>query len=626
MNLKSTLSVTIFLISFNIFSQSGPAGVDNSTNNAFWVKGDGNTSTKVDGSPVSSWGDQSGNGNTVTAPSINQQPIFRDNFINGFPAIQFDNNNAAGQNDYLTAPDSPELDNTNGFTLFSVVRTNNSNNNPRSIYSKRVNVGNNQAIMFFWYNSNRMTLDVVTENNRFDSNPTTFAANTNYIATATYDGTLMNNSRCKLYSGQTLVRTALEASASIPDYDSPLIIGATHVGDNRPFDGYIAEIIYYRRILNITEKIVVDNYLSSKYDIALSTNDFYAGDTPANGNFDREVAGVGQFSATDNHQEFYPSVSGGIGMRYNSGFDDGDYVFLGHNLAVNSGNTLDVNVISGGPIQLRWSRIWYIDVTNSGNAINSTLTFDISDGGMGNSVVLGTQSDYKLLYRSVNSGAWTIVASASVLSGDQITFNYDFTSNADDGYYTIGTLQEFSSPLPVTLSKFSGEVINEIVKLNWITESEINNHYFEIEHSTDGLFFSSFATIMGAGNSSQQLKYSTYHENPINDRNFYRLNQIDFDGTKKTEGVIVIDIPKKEQILLFPNPSNGEITVTKFPNNASFIECYDVSGKLVLIHRITNENTVNMNVNFLPNGDYILKFCKNDGTVLATQKFIKFSK
>jgi hypothetical protein len=295
----------------------------------------------------------------------------------------------------------------------------------------------------------------------------------------------------------------------MPDYASPLIIGATHVGDNRAFDGYIAEIIYYRRILNTTEKIVVDNYLSSKYDIGLSTNDFYAGDTPANGDFDREVAGIGQFSVTDNHQEFFPSVSGGIGMRYNSGYDNGDYVFLGHNLLTNAGNTLDVNVTSGGPIDLRWERIWYVDVTNTGTAINTTLTFDISDGGMGASVVVGATSDYKLLYRAVNSGAWTIVANAASAAGDQVTFSYDFNSNSEDGFYTIGTLNQFTSPLPVTLVSFEGEPVNKAVQLKWTTASELNNDYFELEHSADGINFTKFTSISGAGNSNQQKNYSS---------------------------------------------------------------------------------------------------------------------
>jgi hypothetical protein len=608
------------------FAQSGPAGVDNSTNNAFWVKADGGTSTKVDGNPLSSWTDESGNGNTVTAPSVAQQPIYRASFINGFPAIQFDNNSTAGQNDYLTAPDAPELDNSAGFTLFSVVRTNSTNSNARSIYSKRTNVGVNQAIMFFLFANNRLTLDVVTNNNRFDTNPTAVVAGSNTIATATYDGTLAAANRSKIYSGQTLLRTSTENDATMPDYASPLIIGATHVGDNRAFDGYIAEIIYYRRILNTTEKIVVDNYLSSKYDIGLSTNDFYAGDTPANGNFDREVAGIGQFSGSDNHQEFFPSVSGGIGMRYNSGYDNGDYVFLGHNLVTNAGNTLDVNVTSGGPIDLRWERIWYIDVTNTGTGINTTLTFDISDGGMGASVVVGATSDYKLLYRAVNSGAWTIVANAASAAGDQITFSYDFNSNAEDGFYTIGTLNQFSSPLPVTLVSFEGEPINNAVQLKWTTASELNNDYFELEHSADGINFTKFTSLNGAGNSNQQKNYSAFHENPVLGKNYYRLVQVDFDGTKSVEGRIVVEMLPENEIQIFPNPSHDIITIGQVPEGVTAIRCYDAAGKLVLTKEIVAINSVQLTISSLAPGNYILKCIDKDGTIMGTQKLIKTSK
>ncbi len=608
------------------FGQSGPAGVDNSTNNAFWVKADGGTSTKVDGNPLSSWTDESGNGNTVTAPSVAQQPIYRANFINGFPAIQFDNNSTAGQNDYLTAPDAPELDNSAGFTLFSVVRTNSTNSNARSIYSKRTNVGVNQAIMFFLFTNNRLTLDVVTNNNRFDTNPAAVTAGSNIIATATYDGTLAAANRSKIFSGQTLLRTSTENDATMPDYASPLIIGATHVGDNRAFDGYIAEIIYYRRILNTTEKIVVDNYLSSKYDIGLSTNDFYAGDTPGNGNFDREVAGIGQFSVTDNHQEFSSSVSGGIGLRYNSGYDNGDYVFLGHNLVTNAGNTLDVNVTSGGPIDLRWERIWYVDVTNTGTAINTTLTFDISDGGMGASVLVGATSDYKLLYRAVNSGAWTIVANAASAAGDQITFNYDFNSNAEDGFYTIGTLNQFSSPLPVTLVNFEGEPVNKSVQLKWTTASELNNDYFELEHSIDGIHFTPFTSLKGAGNSNQEKKYSTFHENPIVGKNYYQLIQVDFDGTKSVEGRIVVDMLPENEIQIFPNPSHDIITIGQLPEGVTSIQCYDASGKLELTKEMVAINSVQLTISSLAPGNYILKCIDKDGTIMGTQKLIKTSK
>ena len=157
---------------------------------------------------------------------------------------------------------------------------------------------------------------------------------------------------------------------------------------------------------------------------------------------------------------------------------------------------------AGGPIELRWERVWYMDVTNSGAAINTNITFDISDGEMGSAIAAGTASDYKLLYRAGTSGVWTIVSSALSTAGDQINFNYSFNTNADDGYYTIGTMDMLGSPLPIELLSFDGKIKDGTSYLTWKTASEINNDYFEIEKSTDGINFESIGKVTGAGNST----------------------------------------------------------------------------------------------------------------------------
>src|SRR5690606_25858411 len=90
-----------------------------------------------------------------------------------------------------------------------------------------------------------------------------------------------------------------ESASTIPDYNSPLILGSTNIGDSRAFGGYMSEIIIYRKSLNITERIIVNNYLSAKYNIPLSSNDLYLMDNPANGNYDHDVAGIGRLTASD---------------------------------------------------------------------------------------------------------------------------------------------------------------------------------------------------------------------------------------------------------------------------------------------------------------------------------------
>ena len=75
------------------------------------------------------------------------------------------------------------------------------------------------------------------------------------------------------------------------------------------------------------------------------------------------------------------------------------------------------------------------------------------------------------------------------------------------------------------------EPSENIVHLHWQTATEINNHRFELEHSIDGKDFKSITTVPGAGFSSTPLNYEYTHRDPMPGINYYRLKQIDFDGT-----------------------------------------------------------------------------------------------
>lgn len=575
-----TIFILALLICTNAFTQSGPAGVGTSANNVLWLKADAGTSSTVDGTGISTWTDQSGNSNTVSQATANQQPLYRTNIINGMPAIQFDNNNAT--NDKMQGADSPTLDNTTGLTIFTVTRpTNLDASGARSIISKRVNVGVDQSYMFFYYTGNYMHTDIVSNNNRFDTSPTAFANNNNYLLDLVYDGSLAAASRCKVYSGETLIKTSTETNANIPDYVSPLVIGSTHDTDPRPFGGYMSEIIVFREALNTARRIIVNNYLSSKYNISLAANDFYAGDTPGNGNFDQWVAGIGQFDATNTQSAFNPSASQGLGLTYRSGFNDGDFVLCGHGLTTNDNIYTDISVVSGGPVLARWERIWYIDVTNTSTNILSDLVFDLSDGGFSGSPA--TAANYVLLYRSTNSGNWTIVANGSSVAGDQITFaNYTFSGNTNDGFYTIGTL-DFNSTLPIELIQFDAYLDGNKVNLEWQTASELNNDYFVIERSADGIRFDEIRIVDGAGSSNQLIQYFETDHSPLSGTSYYRLRQVDFDGsaTYSQTKIIKTYAALVSELGVYPNPTDGafHVVLANTGEEEVLVVVRDISGK-----------------------------------------------
>lgn len=582
----------IILILFGSFvnAQTGPGGVGTSVTNCFWIKADAGTSSTVNAAAISSWNDQSGNGNNVSQSAANQQPLYTANLINGFPAIQFDNNN--GTNDKMTGADSPTLDNTNGYTFFMVTRPQVMDGAARVVVSKRTTVAVDQSFMQFFYTGSTFHTDIQTNNNRY-ATTATFAANTNYLIDQLYDGTLAAASRCKTYVAGNLNLTATESNASVPDNASPIVVGSTDATDPRPFGGYIAEVIIFRKACNDPERIIVDNYLSAKYNIALSANDKYVGDNAGNGNYDFEVAGVGKDAAGSN-PSFSASTCGGLGISTTgAGFDNSDYILAGHATSTNSQVSTDVGGMTGTN-NARWHRIWYVDITNTSTNIVANIEFDMSDGDVG-TVAISTPSNYVLLYRAAQTGNWTELTTASAIVGDRVQFNnYSFVN---DGYYTIGTRNSLVSPLPIELLYFNAFLNSTHVDLTWATQTETNNKEFVIERSSNAVDFEILKVVKGAGNSQTKLNYFEVDTDPIKGLSYYRLKQNDFDGSYNYSNIVsVYYLSDDKRIIVYPNPTSGKFSVSilGYSNFTASVKVIDDNGK-VIIQKTSSENHISLN-------------------------------
>ncbi|RMG70634.1 MAG: PKD domain-containing protein [Bacteroidetes bacterium] len=86
---------------------------------------------------------------------------------------------------------------------------------------------------------------------------------------------------------------------------------------------------------------------------------------------------------------------------------------------------------------------------------------------------------------------------------------------------------------PVEFSAFRAEAQPDRsrVKLDWATASELNNHRFVIERSVDGLLFEPIGEVLSQGNSTQTQAYTAYDDAPLVGKSYYRLKQVDLDGT-----------------------------------------------------------------------------------------------
>lgn len=338
--------------------------------------------------------------------------------------------------------------------------------------------------------------------------------------------------------------------------------------------GNIAEIIIYDKTLNAAELAVVHSYLAAKYDLTVA-NDKYTGDTGANGDYDLNVAGIGQ-SASDGGSALAgtnpAACAGGLTMSVNSNFQDGDFVLFGHRTLTNSVNTLDISA-DIPELEARWERDWFFDITDAGPQLTVDITFDFSSAGFITSFAGGLASNYKLLYRPGLSGAWTSIASGTTYASDQLTFSNINLIN--DGYYALGSIDISTSPLPIELVSFSSKIEPDGIRLDWITASEVNFDRFVVERSLNGIKFQKIGEVVGMGNIEGN-KYEFYDHEAVGDKIYYRLKMLDLDHSFKYSAIVSASVQRS--IKVYPNPVDDFLYLLKDFDDESYIEITDQLG------------------------------------------------
>ncbi len=123
-----------------------------------------------------------------------------------------------------------------------------------------------------------------------------------------------------------------------------------------------------------------------------------------------------------------------------------------------------------------------------------------------------------------------------------------------------------SQPIPVELTMFNAERVDAGVLLSWETATETNNSGFEVERSRDSENFASIGFVKGNGTTTQKSNYNFIDTDIEIGNYYYRLKQVDFDGTSKYYNVVMIDagLPRDFSVMQnYPNPFNP-VTSIKF--------------------------------------------------------------
>lgn len=446
---------------------TGPGGVGVTTGGdtlELWLQSDKlvysdsgcTTPQTTDGGMVGCWRDYSGNTNHVVQPTAANRPTFQNgsgDTLNAHPMLRWD-----GSNDFLGTSGTVGLGPFTVFVVFNAANTG-------FIYEHNLTSFSNGGsyLLTDVDGTHSVTrLPGPTESWRNLSSGWGSDGN-NRIVAQTFNGT---NASHNMYINGALQTTTPgnTANPGLNVINATLYIGARGTGTPvLPVAGNYTEFVLYSEALNSAQRLLVFNYLQAKFNdstidnISLGVFDRYDGDTTANGDFDIDVAGIGQ-EADGSHTEAHSAgmivqnVAGATGFLQ----DDGDYLMFGHRTLTADNTTGDIpttGVWLGAPAPQRWTRHWEITVTDVVGTANGVVNiiFDFSEGGMDpTEPPAGPASNYRLIGRSGPSGQFADVMGATSVSTDQVIFSGVDVSLLGSNF-TLGTLNADVSPTVVEM-------------------------------------------------------------------------------------------------------------------------------------------------------------------------------
>lgn len=223
-----------------------------------------------------------------------------------------------------------------------------------------------------------------------------------------------------------------------------------------------------------------------------------------------------------------------------------------------------------------------------------------------------------------NGGATT--RSVTVNNNTTGTFVYPVTDASSGAciqdVYTVSVF----APLPVILSSFTANLNRDKVMLNWVTAQEQSNQYFTIEKSRDGIYFSFFAKVDGAGTSAISHSYQLTDHTPWEGVNYYRLSQTNIDGhTNNFETKRVSYKGSNSFYAGIINKGKGQIsTVIKTARSAHVqLKVVDLLGKEILTESFSvNSEGMVKSIN-LKTGFYIIVVTNDSGERIVNKVVVQ---
>jgi len=252
------------------------------------------------------------------------------------------------------------------------------------------------------------------------------------------------------------------------------------------------------------------------------------------------------------------------------------------------------------------SLLSFVPNPTGGTALNQFGFGNWPDGNTGGSGFIGVRTGSTFGFIQLTIGVGTGISVDPMETGLAFMPNIGFVG--------------ICASLPVELTSFTAKVLESNVALAWETATEENNAGFEVQRSTDGDKFEKIAWVEGNGSTVEAQSYAFVDKDvAVNKTYYYRLKQVDLDGSFEYSDIVKANVVKKGSLSVgevFPNPVQNEsmLTIDVAETTEAVVSIFESTGKLLTTYQTelqSGTNQLNLAMEDYAAGVYFVKIQAN---------------
>jgi hypothetical protein len=166
-------------------------------------------------------------------------------------------------------------------------------------------------------------------------------------------------------------------------------------------------------------------------------------------------------------------------------------------------------------------------------------------------------------------------------------------------------------PLPVGYVHWDLQYIDRQVVLSWATETEENNEQFIVQRSGNGFVWETIGAVAGNGSSQEAHSYQYIDDKPLTGTSYYRLMQVDFNGTPSYTSILSVNTNKTDRLTVYPNPAKNKFSVLGSSKSVEELIVTNPVGKSFPVSWSESKDGLDVDCSWLAPGIYTLTIISN---------------